>query len=59
LGSGGLIFKGSGFYLTDYKNRKASGERNEGGMKTAEKGGESTSPNPLPASSPTSKKGDD
>lgn len=27
IGSGaGLIFKGSGFYLTDYKNKKTSGE---------------------------------
>jgi putative FmdB family regulatory protein len=31
-GGAGLIFKGSGFYITDYKNKKPS-EKSEGGEK--------------------------
>lgn len=27
-GGAGLIFKGSGFYITDYKNQKSGGEKN-------------------------------
>ena len=27
----GLVFKGSGFYTTDYKNKGNGGERNSGG----------------------------
>ncbi len=34
----GLIFKGSGFYITDYKNAGAAGEKSEKGEKT-DKGG--------------------
>jgi predicted nucleic acid-binding Zn ribbon protein len=35
VGSGaGLIFKGSGFYITDYK-KKTSGEKSGGGEKAA------------------------
>jgi putative FmdB family regulatory protein len=38
LGSGaGLIFKGSGFYITDYK--KKGGEKKEGGGEHKESGG--------------------
>ncbi|NPV14024.1 zinc ribbon domain-containing protein [candidate division WOR-3 bacterium] len=33
-GGSGLIFKGSGFYITDYKNKSSAGE------KKPEKGGE-------------------
>lgn len=33
-GGSGLIFKGSGFYITDYKNKSSTGE------KKSEKGGE-------------------
>ena len=32
-GGAGLIFKGSGFYITDYKNKKTSGEGSSGGGK--------------------------
>lgn len=43
VGSGaGLIFKGSGFYITDYKN-KSGGEKKEGGGEKKESGGESKS----------------
>jgi putative FmdB family regulatory protein len=33
-GGAGLIFKGSGFYLTDYKKTKTSGSDNGGSTKT-------------------------
>jgi putative FmdB family regulatory protein len=31
----GLIFKGSGFYITDYKNKKSSSPSNGNGKKTS------------------------
>lgn len=34
-GGAGLIFKGSGFYITDYKNKKQPAEKSEGGEKAA------------------------
>lgn len=34
---GGLIFKGSGFYLTDYKNKSASEKNSKTGAKDTEK----------------------
>ena len=37
-GGGGLVFKGSGFYITDYKR---AGEKKEGDSKPAETKGES------------------
>ena len=41
IGTGaGIIFKGSGFYVTDYKRNGASGPGSNGGAKT----GESSSP---------------
>ena len=44
-GGAGLIFKGSGFYITDYKN-KASGKSESGGAEKAkpEKKSETTAP---------------
>ena len=32
-GGAGLIFKGTGFYITDYKNQKQPAEKSEGGEK--------------------------
>lgn len=40
-GGAGLIFKGSGFYITDYKNKKPAGGAQEG-----------KAPEPKPASTP-------
>lgn len=37
-GGAGLIFKGSGFYITDYK--KKSGPKSEGGEKSSSKSSE-------------------
>ncbi len=38
IGAGaGLIFKGSGFYITDYKNKKTSGEAVKNSKKTKTK----------------------
>ena len=34
-GGAGLIFKGTGFYITDYKNKKQPAEKSEGGEKAA------------------------
>lgn len=34
-GGAGLIFKGSGFYITDYKNKKQPAEKTDGGEKAA------------------------
>jgi putative FmdB family regulatory protein len=34
-GGAGLIFKGSGFYITDYKNKKEPAGKSEGGDKGA------------------------
>ena len=36
-GGSGLIFKGSGFYLTDYKNKKKSINDNKNNKQTIEK----------------------
>jgi putative FmdB family regulatory protein len=44
-GGSGLIFKGTGFYITDYKNKK-SGEKSEGGEKSPAKPAESKTPAP-------------
>ena len=38
----GLIFKGSGFYITDYK-KSSGGEKGEKGEKSGDKGGEKSS----------------
>lgn len=32
-GGAGLIFKGSGFYITDYKKNDAPGDKKESGLK--------------------------
>jgi putative FmdB family regulatory protein len=38
LGTGaGLIFKGSGFYTTDYKRSSGGGDKDSGGAKDSEK----------------------
>jgi putative FmdB family regulatory protein len=34
-GGAGLIFKGTGFYITDYKNKKQPAEKSKGGEKAA------------------------
>ncbi len=34
-GGSGLIFKGSGFYITDYKNKSSGGAKTSGGEKPA------------------------
>ncbi|HEY4299414.1 MAG TPA: zinc ribbon domain-containing protein [Candidatus Didemnitutus sp.] len=39
-GGSGLIFKGTGFYITDYKNKKPAG-KSEGGEKPSPKPAES------------------
>lgn len=39
-GGAGLIFKGTGFYITDYKNKKQPGEKS-GGSETTSGGGKS------------------
>lgn len=36
-GGAGLIFKGTGFYITDYKNKKSGGGESAGGEKSAPK----------------------
>lgn len=36
-GGTGLIFKGSGFYITDYKNKKSESVSKESTKKTSEK----------------------
>jgi putative FmdB family regulatory protein len=36
-GGAGLIFKGSGFYITDYKNKKEPAGKSEGGEKAPAK----------------------
>ena len=36
-GGAGLIFKGSGFYITDYKNKSGNGESPEKKKSTTEK----------------------
>jgi putative FmdB family regulatory protein len=33
-GGSGLIFKGSGFYITDYKNKNSGGSSSSSGSKT-------------------------
>lgn len=50
-GGGGLVFKGSGFYITDYKR---AGEKKEGESKPAEKPAEQK-PEAKPESKPESK----
>ncbi len=52
-GGAGLIFKGSGFYITDYKNKKAPAEKT-GGEKAAPAKSEGKS-DAKPASPPASK----
>ncbi len=37
-GGAGLLFKGSGFYITDYKNKKTSDESKNEKDKTTKKG---------------------
>jgi len=43
-GGAGLIFKGTGFYITDYKNKKAPEKSGEGAAKPAP-----AKPDPKPA----------
>ncbi|HWA87172.1 MAG TPA: zinc ribbon domain-containing protein [Opitutus sp.] len=55
-GGAGLIFKGSGFYITDYKNNKpASGKSESGGAdKAAAKPEKKTETPPSKSSNPAS-----
>ncbi len=56
LGSG-LIFKGSGFYITDYRSdsyKAAAKADSSAGGSSSSGGGSSTSPTPAPAASPPS-----
>ena len=59
-GGAGLIFKGSGFYITDYKNKgmapkESSGETKPAEVKASEpKPSETKSPAPKPAEAKTS-----
>jgi putative FmdB family regulatory protein len=45
-GGAGLIFKGSGFYITDYKNKPAASEKSGGESKPAATSTESKSAAP-------------
>ncbi|MDZ7272065.1 MAG: zinc ribbon domain-containing protein [candidate division KSB1 bacterium] len=40
-GGNGLIFKGSGFYITDYRNKGRSSGKDDSGKKGSSGGGES------------------
>lgn len=50
-GGGGMIFKGQGFYLTDYKNsggkKKSEGQKTESPGKTAGSDGNSAKKDPV------------
>lgn len=35
-GGSGLIFKGSGFYITDYRNQKKNSEKTDSGKETSD-----------------------
>ncbi|MEO5957956.1 MAG: FmdB family zinc ribbon protein [Opitutaceae bacterium] len=50
-GGAGLIFKGSGFYITDYKNKNASGAPKKEGEGGTAKPAETKSSDPKPAES--------
>jgi putative FmdB family regulatory protein len=58
MGSGaGLIFKGSGFYITDYRSegyKQAAQKESAAAVPAATGGGDSASASPQTASSPTS-----
>ena len=43
-GGAGLIFKGSGFYITDYKNKSSGGEKSKPETAKASSGEKSKSP---------------
>jgi putative FmdB family regulatory protein len=57
VGSGaGLIFKGSGFYITDYKNKADKPAKKEGGDKSAAPAADkkpAATPAPAPTPAPT------
>ncbi len=58
-GGAGLIFKGTGFYITDYKN-KSSGKPDGGGAgKPAESKSSSTETKPAAATAPKATSGGD
>jgi len=61
IGAPGIIFKGSGFYVTDYKNGKGKGKANgssksDGGSASAESSGSKPAPKDSKESSPGSRK---
>lgn len=54
IGAGaGIIFKGSGFYETDYKRKKSGGDKKDGSKKS-ESGGDSSSSSSSDSSSKSS-----
>ncbi len=57
IGGAGLVFKGSGFYLTDYKNKSTS-DSAASPAKDKTEGAPSTTPAPAPSSASPAK-GDD
>ncbi|MGV3772489.1 MAG: FmdB family zinc ribbon protein [Verrucomicrobiales bacterium] len=61
IGAGaGLIFKGTGFYITDYRseNYKKAAKADAGGGSSSSGGGESKSSSPAPAKSESKPKSD-
>jgi putative FmdB family regulatory protein len=53
-GGAGLIFKGTGFYITDYKNKSGGNKEGGGESKPADKKPASDTKAPAPAASSTS-----
>ena len=53
-GGGGLIFKGTGFYLTDYKKSSKASESKAKVTKDDKKADASATPAPAPESKPSS-----
>ena len=56
-GGAGLIFKGTGFYITDYKNKSGGGDKNGGGgdKKPADSKSSGSDSKPAPASTTPAK----
>ncbi|MEX1054834.1 MAG: zinc ribbon domain-containing protein [Rhodothermales bacterium] len=57
-GSAGLIFKGTGFYLTDYARKNGSGESkssSESGDKSSSESGEKSSKSPSESKAPAAR----
>src|SRR5688572_33474613 len=54
-GGAGLIFKGSGFYITDYKNKGGGKKEGGGESKSESKPAESKPTAPAPSAAPAAK----